>query len=107
KQHLDINIKTFMKFRTLLVHILMVSASLTFAQTGIDRIEFDLKGDYENQKVFPLNKNGMLIQSTASQSKKGELEIRNEFYDTGFNLLSTQSVYVKERTEILDSYHEK
>lgn len=95
-----------MKLKTLLVHFLFVNATLSFGQTGIDRLEFDLKGDYENQKVFPLNKKGMLIQSTASQAKKGQLEVKSEFYDTGFNLLGSESVYVKERTEILDSYHE-
>lgn len=93
-----------MNFKHLLLGTIVLSSVISFAQSGTDRLEFDLKEDYENQKVFSLQEKGLLIQSTATKASKGQLEVKNDFYDTSLNLLKTESMFVKDRTNIIDSY---
>lgn len=94
-----------MKIKLLLLSILLIN-TLSFSQNSVNRIEFDLKNDYENHIALPLKENGVLIQSTATKPSKGQLEIKNEFYDTDFKLVKSASVLVKDRTEIIDSYQQ-
>lgn len=93
-----------MNFKLLLLGTVVLNSAISFAQNGTDRLEFDLKEDYENQKVFSLQEKGLLIQSTATKASKGQLEVKNDFYDTNLNLLTSESMFVKERTDIIDSY---
>jgi len=93
-----------MNFKILLLGTIFLNTYTSFAQTGTDRLELDLKDDFENQKVLALQEKGLLIQSTATKATKGQLEIKNDFYDTNLNLLKSESMFVKERTQIIDSY---
>lgn len=93
-----------MNFKLLLLGTLVLNSAISFAQNGTDRLEFDLKEDYENQKVFSLQEKGLLIQSTGTKASKGQIEVKNEFYDTNLNLITSESMFVKERTNIIDSY---
>lgn len=61
-----------MKIKLLLLSILLIN-TLSFSQNSVNRIEFDLKNDYENHIALPLKENGVLIQSTATKPSKGWL----------------------------------
>ena len=94
-----------MKIKLLLLSTLLIN-TLSFSQNSNNRIEFDLNNDYEKHIALPLKENGVLIQSTATKPSKGQLEIKNEFYDTDFKLVKSASVLVKDRTEIINSYQQ-
>jgi hypothetical protein len=66
---------------------MFITTSFFYAQNTSNRLEFDLKGNFENENAFPLGKQGLLIQSFGTDSKKGEIPFRNEFYSFDFKLL--------------------
>src|SRR5690554_1620032 len=96
-----------MKIKILLLGTYLFGTSSFFAQNTTERLEFDVRGDYVKHVAFPLNDHGMLLQSTAAKGSKGNLEVKNEFYDTNFNLIATETVFVKDRTEIIGSYQQE
>lgn len=91
-------------FRKIFAGCLILQSFLIYSQTTTNRIELDLNGDFTNFNVLPLTSEGLLLQSNADQAKKGQLEVKYDFYDSELQLKGTQSVFVKERTQSVDTY---
>lgn len=95
-----------MKIKQLfLLPFLMMSLG-AFAQQDEKRIELDLRDGYEDERTYPLSSNGFLIQSFGTDPEKGQIDCKNDFYSTGFKLLKSVSIPVKERTQFITSYDE-
>lgn len=94
-----------MKFKKI-KFLFLLSIGIIYSQENQKRMEFDLKDDFENEIVFPLGENGLLLQSFNVDSKKGQIEFKNDFYTNDFKLAKTELINVKERTSYVDSYSE-
>lgn len=83
-----------MKKLTLCILFAMTFVILpVFAQvTG--RLEYALKDSYDNELVFPMGKEGVLVQSFARESNNKLRYFKSEYYSTDLNLLATDSVLI-------------
>lgn len=95
-----------MRIKQLVLLPFLVMTLSAFAQQDEKRIELDLRDGYEDERAYPLSNDGFLIQSFGTDPKKGQIDCKNDFYSTGFKLLKSVSVPVKERTQFVTSYDE-
>lgn len=93
-----------MKIKLLLLVTFSLWMAGSFSQTPEQRIEIDLKDDYQNEMVYPLGEKGFLLQSFEIKAEKGLIGCKNDFYSTDMQLIKSVSIPVKERVLYSDSY---
>lgn len=76
------------------------------AQNSLPRVEINVKEDFENFKAFPLENKQLVLISNAEKSEKGNLEIKTDFYDEELKLVDSKSIFVKDRSNVYESYQE-
>lgn len=87
---------------TYFVLLLLAANSSIYAQKSSNRIEFDLRDDYENEKTYPMGANGIIQEATASDSNDGQVEIKSDLYSTDLVLKKSFSTLIKSRCKIDD-----
>lgn len=95
-----------MKLKLIALIALCNLFTVAFAQNDEKRIELELRDGYEDERVYPLNENGFLIQSIASDSKNGFADCKNDFYSTDFKLITSVSIPVKDKALYSTSFDE-
>ena len=95
-----------MKIKQLILLPFLIMTLGAFAQQDEKRIELDLRDGFEDERTYPLSRNGFLIQSFGTDPHKGQIDCKNDFYATDFTLLKSVSVPVKERTQFVTAYDE-
>ncbi len=89
------------KIHYCLLLLLLVNIS-SFSQKNSNRIEFELKDNYENELTFPMGANGIIQEATASNSNDGQVEIKSDLYSTDLILKKSFSILIKSRCKIDD-----
>lgn len=86
--------------------VIALNTFLGFSQNELIRVEIDLKENYKNHEVFPLENKGLVLISNAEKGKDDALEIKTDFYNTELQLIDSKSVYIKDRSSVTKSYQE-
>lgn len=89
----------------ILLIIILVNVSV-FAQKGSNRIEFDVKDDYENEQTYPMGSFGIIQEAIAEDANDGQVEIKSELYSTDLVLKKSFSILIKSRSKIEDHFEE-
>lgn len=72
-----------------------------------NRVEFDLRDDFEGERVSALGKHGLLVQSFGTKKSKGMKKLNNEFFSTDLLKEKEVKVDIPSKADFIASYYDE